>query len=138
MIGQFQPRNRCAPLPGDTEQVEKGERVMVAYDRNSLNSLSKSRATRSAAANELSDHVDRYFREHPDVSREAFLLHALGRELADRERQEQPNRGATFNDPEENEQQSAEIAMRLAAMNYQRHGVWPRVRRFFSHSGEQW
>ena len=111
---------------------------MVAFNHNYRNALSDSRAGRSPAVHELGERIERYFRVHPQASREAFLLHAVWRELADRQRQDQATHEAKVDEAqlrrcEEIVDQCALVAMRLAELNYQRHGLWPRVRRFFSH-----
>lgn len=77
----------------------------------------------------LAGRVRHYFARHPEVSREEFLLEALARELALREG---PDAEAVpLNRPltEEDLRLHARLNERLAALNYERYGLWPRLRR---------
>jgi hypothetical protein len=96
--------------------------------------------------NRLAERVRHYFEQHPEVSREEFLLEALGREMqlrerwgigagtgsARRERQTASLR-STGRPPltAEDFRIHAWLLERLAAVNYERHGLWPKLRRFF-------
>ncbi len=85
-----------------------------------------------------------YFARHPDISREEFLLSAVRREVTFREQQEMRHRSAfprpavsrvesQFTNRQrptmEDLQQHAAVAERLAQLDYERRGFWPRLRR---------
>jgi hypothetical protein len=88
-----------------------------------------------------------FFQRNPDVSRQDFLLHAIKTELAYRERRDTTpwpraaHAGKTWTaspaahqSPPAEEARRAEdlVAERLMALNYQRHGLWPRIQRFLT------
>jgi len=93
----------------------------------------------------LSGRVRHYFDEHPEASREEFLLEALRREIHFR-RQRQLGKEAgrvrwegarTSSSSAARPPLSAEdicihawLAERLALLHYERYGLWPRLRRF--------
>jgi hypothetical protein len=94
----------------------------------------------------LAQRVGSYFDRHPEASRDEFLLHALRREIDSREEREGRN-SAGFGSPQNQEDHrrsstrpvlSAEdirihawLNERLAVLHHERHGAWPRLRRFF-------
>jgi hypothetical protein len=103
----------------------KNTRRFAGFDSNSNPNVKR-----------LAGRVGHFFDRHPEVARQEFLLDAVQREIDFCERQE-TKRGAekqhstarpTLNAADVNRQ--AELAARLAAMHYQRHGLWPRLRRF--------
>jgi hypothetical protein len=96
-------------------------------------------------ANRVTERIRHYFNQHPEVSREEFLLEALRREVYFREQQDAGNgtRLARREDQEssrwstirrrptaEDIRMHAWLAKRLAALHYERHGLWPKLRRF--------
>jgi hypothetical protein len=98
----------------------------------------------SPAVSQLAQRVDDYFSQHPDVSRQEFLLEALQREIRFREQREARN-GAGLGHGEAQwstgwsharSPLSAEdtrihrwLVERLARVDYERHGLWPRLKR---------
>jgi len=95
--------------------------------------------------NRLAERVRQYFDQHPDVSRQEFLVQAVLREIHFREQRATGNRaGTTRRDGEGTSRWSAgrwplsaeEIRIhavlieRLAVLNYERYGLWPKLRRF--------
>jgi hypothetical protein len=95
--------------------------------------------------NRLSERVRHYFDQHPEDSREEFLLEAVWREIHFHEPRETGNgagrvpwEGAwTSNWSAARLPRSAEdirihawLAERLAALHYERYGLWPKLRRF--------
>ncbi len=92
--------------------------------------------------NHLGDRIRHYFDQHPEVSREKFLMEAVRREIDYREQRERarPRRGkneatrstAARSQPNaEDLRVRASVAQRLAVFHYERCGLWPKVRRFF-------
>ena len=96
------------------------------------------------SVNRLAGRVRHYFDQHPEVARDEFLLDAVRRELNLREQSETRNVvGAVRRDGEGISRQftvrptsdddlrmCALLAERLAAIQYERHGLWPKFRRF--------
>jgi hypothetical protein len=95
--------------------------------------------------NRLAERVRRYFDRHPELAREKFLLEALRREIALREQREieeeaglaQPEGEKANRGPIARPRLTAEdvrihawLSERVAAVYYERHGLWPRLRRF--------
>ena len=83
---------------------------------------------RLSPAGLLADRVRRYFARHPEVSREDFLRDAVARELTLGE-----GPGAAADRPRltaEDVRIHARLNERLAALHYERYGLWPRIRRF--------
>jgi hypothetical protein len=95
--------------------------------------------------NRLAERVRQYFNKHPEVSRQEFLLQAVLREIHFRERMatgsgtgsarregEGTSRWSTARPPlsAEDIRIHARLIERLAALNYERYGLWPRLRRF--------
>ncbi len=79
--------------------------------------------------------IDRYLGLHPEVVPASLLIDALRREIATREEADLVSRqaagdGSESPTAEENIDESALLAARLAELNYQRHGIWPRLQRF--------
>ena len=115
--------------------------VVLNYG-NSISSLGSNPATQ---AKPLVKRVRHYFDQHPEVGREEFLLRAVRREIDLRERNERwtsVNAGEDSKDTSrrfttrppltpEYIRDSARLAQRLAAIHYQRHGLWPKIRKFF-------
>jgi hypothetical protein len=81
--------------------------------------------------NRLAERVRYYFDRHPEASRKEFLLEAVRREIHLREQREKPNRAGRPAPSAEDIRIHAWLNERLAALHYERHGLWPRVRRFF-------
>jgi hypothetical protein len=95
--------------------------------------------------NRLASRVRQYFDLHPEVSREEFLLEALQREIQFREQTEMGTRvgpgrrfggGAARRFPARPALSAEDIRIhtwlteRLALLHYERHGLWPRLKRF--------
>jgi len=99
-------------------------------------------------AKQLAERLSHYFDRHPEVSREEFFLEAVRREIHFCEQREARRKsialrrsGEVTDDerPAAGRMRSAEeiriqaaLAQRLAVFHYERHGIWPRVRRFFN------
>jgi hypothetical protein len=95
--------------------------------------------------NRLAERVRHYFDLHPELAHEKFLLEAIRREIDFREQTETENgaglarqegRG-TSRWPTSRPRLSAEdirihawLTERLAVLHYERHGLWPKLRRF--------
>jgi hypothetical protein len=86
-----------------------------------------------------------YFRSHPEVSKQYFLLHAMERELADRQRRERTlwRRTAAVGEirmghsnpartrPTDQELRIAGLlAKRVMAIHRRRYALWARIQRF--------
>jgi hypothetical protein len=95
--------------------------------------------------NRVAERVRHYFDQHPEVAREKFLLEALRREVDFREQGELENeaRFAPRVGDESNRWSTARprpsaadirvhawLTERVAAVHYERHGLWPKLRRF--------
>jgi hypothetical protein len=93
----------------------------------------------------LAERVRQYFDQHPEVSQGEFLLDALQWEIHFREQQEaghrpwparREDRGSRrcldMGPPPtaEDIRLHAWLSERLALLHYERHGLWPKVRRF--------
>jgi hypothetical protein len=94
---------------------------------------------------DLAERVRHYLAQHPELGRERFLLEAIQREIDFREKRETAN-GAWHTRLEgegikkwssarpplcaEDIRLHAWLSGRLAILNYERHGLWPRFRRF--------
>jgi hypothetical protein len=83
----------------------------------------------------LAERLRRYFDRHPEVSREAFLLDAVQKEIDSRERQ--VKRAASGQGAGRRIKLTAEdirihnrLNERLAALHRHRHGLWSKLRRF--------
>jgi hypothetical protein len=83
----------------------------------------------------LAERLRSYFDRHPEVSREAFLLDAVQREIDSRERQ--VKQAASRHGRRHRIQPSAEdlrihnwLNERLAAVHRERYGWWSKIRRF--------
>jgi hypothetical protein len=98
-----------------------------------------------APVNQLDERIRQYFDMHPDVSRVEFLLEAIRREIHFREQTETGNeagracregngtrRGSTARPPLSagGIRIHAWLTERLSVLHYERHGLWPRLRRF--------
>ncbi len=98
----------------------------------------------ACSVNRLAGRVRHYFDEHPEVSREEFLLDAIRREINLREQDETSDvvgtlrrdgkgitRQFTVRPPSDDDIRfGALLAERLAAIHYERRGLWPKLRRF--------
>jgi hypothetical protein len=93
----------------------------------------------------LMERVHHYFDQHPEVSRGELLLAALQREIHFREQQEAhsrtrpvrpedqgPNSWSSIGRPPTAEDIRIHVWLckRMAALHYERHGLWPKLRRF--------
>jgi hypothetical protein len=93
----------------------------------------------------LDERIRRYFDQHPEVSREEFLLDAVRREIHVREQWDTDHRAGPVRrgHPGANHWSTARPAItaedirihtwlneRLAVLHHERHGFWPRLRRF--------
>jgi hypothetical protein len=105
---------------------------------------SNDRITSTNTSPAVTKRVDDYFSHHPEVSRQEFLLNALGREIHFREQREtryrpgliHPERQRIGGWPSVRPPLSAEdirihtwLVERLAKVNYERHGLWPKLKR---------
>jgi hypothetical protein len=97
-------------------------------------------------ANVLTERVRHYFERHPQVSGEDFLLEAIRNEIHLREQAEiESSHEATLTGSGRSKKWSrrcpafsteevgmrASLAQRVAELHYERHGLWPQVRRLF-------
>jgi hypothetical protein len=103
---------------------------MVALNRNLR--FSPAASNPSASVNPLAERVRRYLVRHPDVAPGEFLLDAVRRELTRRESLgthswSEGRRPLT----EEDIRLHAWLNERLAMLHRERHGLWPRMQRFF-------
>ena len=93
----------------------------------------------------LAERLRHYFDQHPEVRRDEFVREALRREISFREHHEagygrrpgcrdNPGHGrwSTVRRPPTAEaiRLHAWLSDRLAALHYERHGLWPKLRRF--------
>ena len=112
---------------------------------NLQNPMLSGESTRVLPGNRLAERVRHYFNHHPEVSREQFLLEAVQREIYFREQQETGNGagperrtgGGVSRRFSARPALSAEdirihawLTERLAMLHYERHGLWPRLKRF--------
>jgi hypothetical protein len=107
--------------------------------------IPSARSTPVPPVNRLAERVRYYFDQHSEVSRKEFLLEAVRREIYFRELKE-PGNGAGLarrGDQGTNWWSSARpplsaedvrihawLSERLAVLHYERHGLWPKLRRF--------
>jgi hypothetical protein len=112
-----------------------------------------SSATALRPAPRLAQRIRHYFDQHPEVSRGDFLLQALQREIYLREQPEADHRFRTARRGDQASVRWSNIAPpptaedirihawsseRLAALHRERHGLWPKLRRFlFGWLGER-
>jgi hypothetical protein len=96
--------------------------------------------------NQLPERVRHYFDQHPEVSPEEFLLEAVRRQIHSRE-QRQAGNGVGLARREgqitsrlstrrrtlsaEEIRLHTKLTERLALLNYEQYGWWPRLRQFF-------
>jgi hypothetical protein len=112
---------------------------------NPHNPMPSAGSTPVPPGNGLAERVRQYFDLHPDVSQEEFLLEAVQREIYFREQQETGNGagperrtgGGVSRRFSARPALSAEdirihawLTERLAMLHYERHGLWPRFKRF--------
>jgi hypothetical protein len=117
--------------------------LMVAADPNDR--IPSAASNIVPPVNRLAERVRHYFDQHPEISREEFLLEALRREIHFCEQKETGNgaglgsreghgisRRSTLPPPPSAEdiRMHAWLAERLAVLYYERHGRWPKLRRF--------
>jgi predicted ATPase len=124
---------------------------MVAANPNYRFSFTGS--NRVPPVNRLAERVRHYFDQHPEVSREEFLVEAVRREIYFREqngigagtgpaRRESRDTNSRTTDRSplnaEDIRVHAWLMERLAVLHHERHGLWPRLRRFlFGHRPER-
>jgi len=115
---------------------------MVAFNQDFRISSAGPKFT--SGRNRLAERVRHYFDEHPEVARDEFLIDAVRRELNFREQGKTRNvvgtvrrdgegidRRITIRPPSDDEIRSGAVLLeRLAILHYERHGLWPRLRRF--------
>lgn len=120
---------------------------MVAL--NQKHSIRPAASSPTRPAKPLVKRIHQYFVQHPEVSREEFLSHAVRSEILFREHAETTHRpgavGRASDKPklrpvvrppsEEDIRLSGLLAQRLAALHYERYGLWPKFRRFLSRNG---
>lgn len=99
---------------------------MVASNTNRY--LSRTTPNPNVPAGVLAGRVRRYFRRHPDVTREQFLVDAVGHELRRREDREAAGRTPLT---KEDIRIHVWLNQRLAVLHRERHGFGARMRRFF-------
>jgi hypothetical protein len=99
---------------------------MVALNTNGY--VSRTTPNPNLPVGVLAGRVRRYFRRHPDVAPEKFLVDAVGRELRRREGWEAAGRTPLT---EEDIRIHVWLNQRLAALHRERHGFGARIRRFF-------
>jgi hypothetical protein len=119
----------------------RGGKLMSAA--NSSNRIWFSRAKTVPPVNRVVEHVRHYFDQHPEVPPEEFLLEALRREVHFREQKEPVGElGLACRKSQrayrrfsvwpqvtaEDIRFHAWLNERLAALDYERHGLWPKVR----------
>jgi hypothetical protein len=133
---------------GNVRPLEKGEKLMSAA--NWSNRIASARSNPVPPLNWLAERVRYYFDRHPEASREEFLLEAIRREIHFREQREKRNRGENqeagrfsiarpaggarlkrASTSAEAIRLHAWLNERLAVLHYERHGLWPRLRRLF-------
>jgi hypothetical protein len=111
---------------------EKGEKIMVAANLKYRASFAPINA--SPAAARLVGHVRHYFDQHPEIAREEFLQDAIRREIDFLEQASSGPARRHFvpRPPLSSKDLRAQslLAQRVAQIHYQRHGLWPTVRRF--------
>jgi hypothetical protein len=81
------------------------------------------------AVNRLVQRVRHYLDRHPEISRAEFLLEAVHREIDRREGQEATRTASDPRPTAEDIRIHAWLSDRLALLHYERHGLWPRLRR---------
>jgi hypothetical protein len=116
---------------------------MVAV--NSNDRIPSARANPVLPDSLLAQRVRHYFEQQPEVAREKFLLEALRRGIHFREQRETrngagsvrresegTNTGSTARPPlrAEDIRLHAWLSERLAMLHYERHSLWPKLRRF--------
>jgi hypothetical protein len=114
---------------------------------NSSDRIWSARANPVSPVNHLAERVRHYLDQHPEVSRQEFFLEALRREIHFREQKESvDDLRRTYQESQaayrrfnirrrvtaEDIRVHAWLNERLAVLDYERHGLWPRVRRFLS------
>jgi hypothetical protein len=117
---------------------------MVAF--NAYNRSLSARTSLRPPGSRLAERVRHYFDRHPEVSREEFLREAVQREIYLREQTDTEAgtgpRGRTDGEAAhrfrarpaltaEDIRIHAWLTERLAMLHYERHGLWPRFKRFF-------
>jgi hypothetical protein len=122
----------------ETDAEARGEKLMVAANWN--NRIPPDGFDALPPANWLARRVRYYFDQHPEVSRQEFLLEAVRREIHFREQKEarrarrqraRAGRLSFIRPPlsAEDLRLHALLSERLAALHYERHGLLPKLRR---------
>ena len=110
---------------------------MGAANRNDRFPLARSNAT--SPTNRLAERVRQYSDQHPEVSRAELWLDAVPREIDARERLKRglrttsgrvTRRSSKPPVTAEDIRIHAWLTERLAVLHHERHGRWPRLRRF--------
>ena len=102
---------------------------MAAVFRNDRLPLTQSSPT--SPVNWLAERVRHYFDQNPEISQEEFLLEAVPREMHLRE-----SPGASRWSPARPQLSTEDIRIhawlteRRAALDYKRHGLWPKLQQF--------
>jgi hypothetical protein len=138
LFGLSFPRILRGPF---SENAEKN--LMVAA--NSNDRVPSARANPVLPDSILAQRVRQYFEQQSEVARENFLLEALRRGIPFREQRETgngagsvrregegTNTGSSARPPlsAEDIRLHAWLSERLAMLHYERHGLWPKLRRF--------
>lgn len=113
---------------------------------NQVNRVPSTGSNPPVPGSQLAMRVRHYFDQHPEVAREEFLLDAVRREILFRE-QKKTTSGTRSVRPEgdgasprpatwptlsnEDIRIHARLAEHVAAVHHERHGLWPKIRRFF-------
>jgi hypothetical protein len=121
---------------------------------NGTNRFASPGANPMSPLEKLAERVRQYFEQPPEISREALLLESVPRELRFLQQRETgrvagpvpgegegSNRWSTARRPlgAEDIRLHTWLTERLAAVHYDRHGLWPKLRRFlFSNRLVQW
>ena len=116
---------------------------MVAANPN--HRIPSARSEPRPPLNYLAERIRHYFDQHPEISWEEFLRVAVQKEIHFREQREAKN-GARLPCREgqgtsrwstarpglsaEDSRNHAQLNERLALLKYERHGLWPKLRRF--------
>jgi hypothetical protein len=136
----------------ESNQLATGEKPMVAANPNYRFPSAASHPV--PPVHWLAVRVRHYFKRHPEVSWDEFLLDAVRREITFREQEDGEN-GPWHARPEGQgtglwsagrpPRTEADIRIhawlheRLAALHRERHGLWPKLRRFlFGHRLVRW
>jgi hypothetical protein len=136
----------------EAERVTTGEILMVAFNPNYR--IPPAGYSAVPSNNRVDERVRRFFDQHPEVSRQEFLLEAVWREIRFREQRETTNGAGNVRRENQGARRPsvarpplsaedirihARLNERLALNNYERYGLWPKLRRFlFSNRLVRW